>query len=282
MKAIILAAGKGSRLRGLAGDIPKCLARVGDITLIERQIWALRASGIDDIVAVVGYRADSVRDACGSEIEYIENPIFFRTNSLYSLWLASNRLGDGFVVLNSDVLFHPQLLADLLTTRYEDALLIAYKDRSGAAYGDEEMKVKVRAGTVEDISKAIEPAEADGENVGIVKFGPAGAALLTRQMAQLIARGAYRAWAPRAFREFVRSRPLHVIGTRGFPWIEIDFPEDYQRAVSTVLPEIEEEDAALTRTSRAVVRHDAVDLPVLRDFAPAADAARAIAAGDLR
>jgi choline kinase len=239
MKAIILAAGKGSRLRGLAGDRPKCLARVGDHTLIERQIRALRESGIEEIVAVVGYRAEIVRSVCGPDIEYVENPIFFRTNSLYSLWLASHRLGNGFVVLNSDVLFHPQLLTDLLTTRYEDALLISYKDQTGATLGDEEMKVKVRAGAVMDISKAIDPVEADGENVGIAKFGPGGAALLTRQMAQLIAKGNYRAWAPRAFREFAQSRALHVIGTRGFPWIEIDFPEDYQRAINHILPEIE-------------------------------------------
>jgi hypothetical protein len=57
---------------------------------------------------------------------------------------------------------------------------------------------------------------------------------------QLIAKGAYHAWAPRAFRDFAAQRPLHVIGTRGLPWIEIDFPEDYQRALNTVLPDIED------------------------------------------
>jgi choline kinase len=51
--------------------------------------------------------------------------------------------------------------------------------------------------------------------------------------------GELRAWAPRAFREFAQTHPLHALGTRGFPWIEIDFPEDYQRAVREVLPEIE-------------------------------------------
>ena len=240
MNAIILAAGKGSRLRGVAGDKPKCLARVGEFSLIERQIMTLRESGVDHITAVVGFSADTVRSECGPDIEYIENPIFFRTSSLYSLWLARHRLVDGFVVLNSDVLFHPQLITDLLTARYEDALLIAYKDETTARFGDEEMKVKVRAGRVVDISKAINPDEADGENVGIVKFSSAGAALLTRQMGMLIAKGTHRAWAPRAFREFARVRPLHAIGTRGLPWIEIDFPEDYHRAINEIVPEIEE------------------------------------------
>ena len=61
MRAVILAAGRGGRLRGAAGDRPKCLARVGARTLLERQMQALRACGVDDIAVVVGYRADDVR-----------------------------------------------------------------------------------------------------------------------------------------------------------------------------------------------------------------------------
>ncbi len=248
MKAIILAAGKGTRLRGVAGDKPKCLASAGEFSLIERQIRALRASGIHDIVAVVGFQAEKVRGVCGPDIEYIDNPIFFRTSSLYSLWLARPWFDEGFIVLNSDVLFHPQLLTDLVTSRYEDALLVAYKERKIPPLGGEEMKVKVRSGTVVDMSKAIPPSEADGENVGIVKFGRAGAALLGKQINMLIAKGEYNAWAPCAFREFARVRPLHVIGTRGLPWIEIDFPADYRQAINNILPEIEQSESSFDPT----------------------------------
>jgi L-glutamine-phosphate cytidylyltransferase len=101
------------------------------------------------------------------------------------------------------------------------------------------MKVSVRCGRVVDMSKTMDPSEADGENLGIVKFGAAGAAVLVDIMDELITAGGLRDWAPRAFAEFARTRPLHAIGTRGYPWIEIDFPEDYQRAVREVLPEIE-------------------------------------------
>ena len=82
MRGVILAAGKGSRLNGTIGDKPKCLLRVGDKTLIERQVEVLRAVGIDDIVAVVGCQADRVRRTCGARITYIENTRFAQTNSL--------------------------------------------------------------------------------------------------------------------------------------------------------------------------------------------------------
>jgi choline kinase len=162
-------------------------------------------------------------------------------------------------------------------------LLLAYHDTQEAPYGEEEMKVKVRCGRVTSISKTMDPDEADGENLGIVKFGPEGARMLVDIMDRLIDAGELRAWAPRAFHEFAQTRPLHAIGTRGLPWIEIDFPEDYQRAVTTVLPQIEGDAGAVPSVTRSVT-HDPVNLSVSPDFSPAADAVRgqAIAAGDLR
>src|SRR6476661_9240655 len=126
MKGIILAAGKGSRLNGTAGDKPKCLVELGGMTLIERQIRALETAGVDDIVAVVGCQADRVRTVCGNRVTYVENIRYAETNSMYSLWMAKALLYEGFVVLNCDVLFHPVLLMDLLSSRHADALLLAY------------------------------------------------------------------------------------------------------------------------------------------------------------
>jgi L-glutamine-phosphate cytidylyltransferase len=239
MRGIILAAGKGSRLNGTAGEKPKCLVELGGETLIDRQIRALRRAGIDEIAVVVGCQSEQVRRSCGHGITYVENSKYAQTNSMYSLWMARPLLFEGFVVLNCDVLFHPVLLSDLLTAKHEDALLLAYREPGQPPFGDEEMKVQVRCGRVREISKQMNPDEADGENLGVVKFGPEGAAELVAIMDRLIAAGGLRDWAPRAFREFAQVRPLYAIGTRGFPWTEIDFPEDYQRALREVLPQIE-------------------------------------------
>ena len=236
MKAIILAAGKGTRLHGAAVK-PKCLVEIGGSTLLHRQIDTLRSLNVTEIVVVVGFGADSIREECDDAISFVENAKFAETSSLYSLWLAREHLTDGFVVLNSDVLFHPQMLCDLLESDHDNALLLS--DTDPGPLGDEEMKVKVQDQLVLDISKEMDPLDADGENVGIVKFGASGARLLVEYMDALIDSGELKHWAPRAFLEFARHHPLHALSTRGLPWIEIDFPEDYQRAVNEVLPKIE-------------------------------------------
>jgi choline kinase len=253
MRGVILAAGRGSRLNGTAAEVPKCLVELGGLTLVERQIRALRRAGVDDIVVVVGCQADRVRRVCGQRVAYVENKRYGQTNSLYSLWMARALLCEGFVVLNCDVLFHPALLHDLLTARHENALLLAYREADQPLFGDEEMKVRVRCGRVVEMSKHMDPAEADGENLGIVKFGSRGAAALVAVMDRIVADGGLREWAPRAFSEFARTHALHAIGTRGLPWTEIDFPEDYRHALVDVLPEIEADPAphAFRETSGA-------------------------------
>lgn len=242
-RAIILAAGRGSRLKNVAGDVPKCLAPMGAATLLERQIAALKAAGVDEIIVVTGYRAELIEQMCGKTARCVENTRHAETNSLYSLWVARDYLRDGFVVMNGDVLFHPQLLVELLDSPCEDALLISYCDPS-APLGDEEMKIVVRDGCVAEITKHMDGRLADGENVGVVKFGADGARLLIEKLDALVAAGAERDWAPRAFREFALERPLYAISTAGLPWIEIDYPADYCRAIDEVLPLVESDEKA--------------------------------------
>jgi L-glutamine-phosphate cytidylyltransferase len=236
MKAIILAAGKGTRLSGVELK-PKCLFEVGGRTLLDRQFSAITEAGINEIVIVLGFEAERIRRLCDDNVSFVINSRFEETSSLYSLWLARDHLLDGFVVLNCDVLFHPQLLTRLLEAPFDDALLVDFVDEN-SRLGEEEMKVKVSDGRVIDIRKDLEPADADGENVGIVKFSAAGAKRLVQEMDSLISRGHEREWAPRAFREFAMRFPLHAINTDDYPWIEIDFPEDYRRAKEEVFPKI--------------------------------------------
>jgi len=248
MRAVILAAGRGGRLKGVVGNRPKCLARVGNSTLIERQSEILRHAGLTTITVIVGYQAGEVLRVCGPDVSAVANVRYASTNSLYSLWLARHLLTEGFVVLNCDVLFHPQLLDDLLMCRYDDALLACARGRDGA-YSDEEMKISIRRGLVAAIHKGLGDDVSDAENIGIAKFSESGAAVLVEALDGLIAAGEVRAWLPRAFADFSHRRPLHVVDSRGLPWTEIDTPEDYWHACADVLPAI---DSAGITTAPAV------------------------------
>ena len=238
MTGVILAAGRGGRLREVAGNRPKCLLDISGWTLLERQIHALRACGVDRIAVVAGYQADHVRRAVDGEagVHIVHNERYATTNSVYSLWLAQRWLGNGCVILNADVLFHEQMLVDLLTARYEDALLV---DARGDGYCDEDMKVCIRRGRLTAIAKTLPADQTDAENVGIAKFGPAGARMLIDDAARVIEQGGAGQWLPAAYAELCQRRPLHAVESRGFPWIEIDFPDDYRRACADVAPAID-------------------------------------------
>jgi choline kinase len=240
VNAIILAAGRGSRLGRPETEAPKCLLPVGASTLLERQIASISAHGVREVIVVTGFAGDRVRTRCGAGVRYIDNPVWRTTDSLYSLWLARDYLAHGSVIFNADVLFHPNTLGDLLTARHDDAILIS-STHARCRLGNEEMKVVVRQGRVVEIGKGIAPERADAENVGIAKFGPAGGRLLGAILDELVARGHTSEWVPRAFSDFAVRRDLCVVDTRGFPWVEIDFPDDYSYALTDVLPAIEPE-----------------------------------------
>ena len=225
-RAVILAAGNGKRMGRLTVDRPKTMLDVDGRALIDRELDALAACGVFDVTIVVGYQHERLRDHLGSRVRFIENARYKETNSLYSLWLARETLEDGAVVMNSDILVSQPLMAKLIDAPVEDAVLV---DTHGTL-AEEEMKVKIWQGFAIDFSKELAPLDADGENVGILKFGPRGGRRLVEHLDALIVAGEVNAWAPRAFKAVAQEWPLRAIATDGLPWTEIDFPEDLERA----------------------------------------------------
>jgi len=234
MKAIILAAGASKRMRSLTANLPKCLLKIGDKSIIEHQLASLDQYGLDEIVVVTGFCEDRIKETCGDSVRYILNPRFAETNSIYSLWLAKEEVQEGFVVLNSDVFFHPLVLGKLLESSHPDALAMSKQEDMG----EEEMKVRVNSGRVIDISKEIPAHQADGENMGIVKFSSEGANVLFEKVDELISQGIVNKWAPFAFQQIVPYHHLYAVDMSGLPWIEIDFAEDYEKAKGVIYPRI--------------------------------------------
>ncbi len=138
MEAVILAAGRGRRLFPGSNALPKGLLPVGRTTILAYQIERCRENGIDPIHVVVGFQADLVRDTLGKNIDYVENAEFAETNSLYSYWLASNRVDGDVIVMNADVLFHPQILTSLIAHPRPNLLAADFRD----SFEDEDMKIR--------------------------------------------------------------------------------------------------------------------------------------------
>ena len=233
-KAIILAAGVGSRLRPLTDSRPKCLLEVGGRTLLDHQMASLRRYGVTDVVVVVGYCGEQVRRHLGGGVRYIDNDEYARTNSLYSLWLAREELGGGALILNSDVLALPLLFDRLLQSPAPDAILVERRDTFEA----EDMKVMLNGSHVVDFGKGLPIERSHAHNVGVAKFSGPGASRLAGCLEQLVATGHANDWVPVAFREFASRWPLTAVATDGLPWIEIDYVEDLTRARLDIEPAI--------------------------------------------
>ena len=120
MQALILAAGMGKRLGQYTKDATKCMVPVNGKTLIEYSIEALIGAGIKRLILVIGYRGEKLRSFLDGRypeiaIEYIENPVYDKTNNIYSLYLASGELAkDDTLLLESDLIFDPAILKELL------------------------------------------------------------------------------------------------------------------------------------------------------------------------
>ena len=116
MKAIILAAGRGSRLNPMTEGCPKCLTVLGDMTLIERQLSVLRGAGIDDIVIATGYRGDML---ALEGTRSVHNPDWPTTNMVETLFRAADQFGDDLVVAYADIVYEPRVLAALLASPHD-------------------------------------------------------------------------------------------------------------------------------------------------------------------
>jgi choline kinase len=232
-RAIILAAGNGTRMGSLTADRPKAMLEVGGRLLIDRALHALADCGVGDVTVVSGYQQARLRAHLGDRVRFIENARYRQTNSLYSLSLARDVLVRGAVVMNADVLVTPELLARLTESGADDAALVD----PTSTLADEEMKVCVWNGFAIDFSKRMPRAEAHAENVGVLMFGAGGGRRLVAHIDALLAEnGNENAWAPLAFRALAQEWPIRAIETDGLAWTEIDFPGDLDRACAMVRP----------------------------------------------
>ena len=243
MKAVILAAGRGTRLQPLTTDLPKCLLQVGGRPLLASLLEILASLGIAEICLVTGYLQEKIRAFVETAIPplpltftFVENPRYAETNNLHSLWVARDQVkGSPFVVLYADILFHPAILHGCLQGPGEICLAV-----SREIYG-ETMKVVNDGDQVLAVSKAISPREATGTFLGIARFSEKGGRLLFAELEELVKQASATTFYFTAALErlIAKGFPVHCSVTSGLPWIDIDGPGELTRAGREILPKIE-------------------------------------------
>lgn len=243
----MLAAGLGSRLYGRDDDHPhKSLLRFGGKSLIERHVEILRACGVEELILVTGFRADSLlAEVARIGAEKFVRPVFnadYRRGSVVSLWCARRTLlqGDSCLCMDADVLYHPELIERLIASPHDTCILL---DRDFEA-GEEPVKLCIRDGRPVELRKAIGTIKADlmGEWPGFLKLSPQASRALVATMQAFVEGDGADKPMEEAIREVMLSGSGGDFGwedVTGLPWIEIDFPADVTRAQNTVLPQIE-------------------------------------------
>jgi choline kinase/GT2 family glycosyltransferase/predicted Zn-dependent protease len=240
MKAIILNAGKGGRLAPHTDETPKCLLNIGQKKLIDYQLDGLRLAGIRDIVMVVGYRHEQIRDYVSIygdlRFTFIENKDYASTNTAYSLWLARNEMTDDFIYCNGDVIFHPELVRRLASSASFNALAVERKK-----CGDEEVKVLLDGKRIVSIGKQIGSDNAYGEFIGIAKFSKNICPAFIKSLEALAKNEAtHKDYFEAALQNMLPEAELTAVDISDLPCVEIDFPEDLVRAAKEIAPLIED------------------------------------------
>lgn len=131
MQAVILAAGMGKRLGELTKNNTKCMVKINGISLINRLLEQLSKLSLNKIIIVIGYEGEKLKNYLGYsyktiEIEYIENPIYNKTNNIYSLYLAKEKLlEDDTILIESDLIFEDSIFTLLEQSSYPNVAVVA-------------------------------------------------------------------------------------------------------------------------------------------------------------
>ena len=238
MKAIILAAGQGSRLGHLTDDRPKCLIEFGGKSLLDWQLDTLAANGVDEVVVVTGFRDDQIeavlaKRSGGPKVRTVFNPFFKVADNLGSLYLVRGELTGDCLVWNGDTLVSDALMARVVGNVGQDGICVTI-DRKDA-YDDDDMKVVVDPdGRLRAIGKRIKD-RVNAESIGLLAFRRGGA----ERFAEAIDRAMRTVegttiWYLRVIHHLAQDSEVWTLDISGEEWGEVDFPEDVSPAEKMV------------------------------------------------
>jgi choline kinase len=258
MKALILAAGIGKRLKPITDRIPKTLIKIRDKPILGHILSNLKENKIKDVVIVTGYREDLIRDYVGSgskwglNVSYCHSVDYNTTENIYSVYLASQQLlGENFILINADDMFSPSILSKMMKKR---GRIVVAVDGEGTL-GSEEMKVKVDNGRILSVSKKINPETAFGEDIGITKFNKQGGKAFFNTIENIIEQRGPYGWFQEAIDQLARKNyPITYVNVEDEPWIEIDDHFDLKWAKIPISHMIGDKIKSMGRKLRSIGR----------------------------
>lgn len=235
MKAIILNAGQATRLKPETNDTPKCLLDISGMCILGRQLDALTKAGIKDIIIVIGFQGEKIKEFCKKygdiSINFVNSENWETTNNAESLRLALLTMGNNgnlpFLLLNGDVICHPDLIKSVINSEYKNCLTVQRK----STLIEEDMKVHFTPDNkVIRLNKImLEPNYDDFyyEFTGIAKISCGNIGYLTQQLGYY-----YKGWFETCF-DYLLDKgdiTLYVKDVTHYPSMEIDFPADLEKA----------------------------------------------------
>ena len=259
MKAIIIAAGMGQRLRPYTEDRPKCMVEINGRSLIQRQVDAFRAAGIDDIVVIRGYRGRQIQLP---GITYVDNIDFRNNNILESLFCAREHLFGDVIISYGDITFHPDLIKGLVPVQAPVSLVIdldwasVYEGRDDHPVEQAELteimslpaEGMLRSEHIHriiNVGKHVTPDRARGEFIGLCKINAPALARLCAVYDHARLNGLdhpyvnapslRKAYLCDLFNDAIKKEEfIQPFFIKGGKWREIDTVQDYLRAQESV------------------------------------------------
>jgi choline kinase len=249
MSAIILAAGRGSRLsQSQASPQPKCLLKFGGVSLLERHLRLLQAAGVTEVVLALGFEHPVIETellrlaALGLPQAEIFINERFTLGSVLTVHVVADamRRGGDVLLMDADVLYDARILEALTDGAAPSNRILIDRDFEA---GDEPVKVCVRNGIPVELRKQVAAGlqyDTIGESVGFFRFDERAARRLADLAADYVDSGRSNLPHEETLRDLIleRSQLFQIVDVTGAPWIEIDFPADVERAAREVLPQL--------------------------------------------
>ncbi len=236
MKAIVLAAGQGARLRPLTDDRPKCMVAYKGVPLIDRILTSLRTAGVNDIVVVKGYKANALFP---TGTRTYTNERYAIGNMVATLFSVEHELEGDLIISYSDIAYGPGVVEELLAAEGDVAIVVdrAWRDlwskRMPDPLADAETLKLDAHGFVRELGKRpTSYADIEGQYIGLIKMSARGVRRVRELYAKLDRKALYdgqpfekmfmTSFLQRAIDEGIRVRAVPISGG----WIEIDSPSD--------------------------------------------------------